>query len=155
MVVGALTRTALLHSMCDLKSVQMKVQHTLIRELTLYELELAHNAAEATKNICCVKGEGTVDNSTVTKSFKKFLHGYKYFDDQIRSGRPKTVDSDAVLQAIKVNPRSSPGRVSSELSISQFSVVHHLFDLSKSIRSYWILPHVTKISQNFWLTQLL
>ena len=37
----------------------------------LYKFELGHNDAEATKNICFVKGEDTVDQSTVTR-FKKF-----------------------------------------------------------------------------------
>ena len=29
------------------------------------EFELVHNAAKTTKNICCAKGEGAVDLSTV------------------------------------------------------------------------------------------
>ena len=33
----------------------------------LYESELSHNAAEATKNIYCIKGEYAVDHRTVTK----------------------------------------------------------------------------------------
>ena len=41
--------------------------------------------------------------------------------------------------------------VSDDLRISQLSIVHHLHDLSKNIQSCWIVPHVTKILQNFWL----
>ena len=43
----------------------------------LYEFELYHNAAKATKNICGVKGESTFDHSTVIKYFKKFCLGCK------------------------------------------------------------------------------
>ena len=45
-VVGALTRYAILHSAYDLKAAQKNVKRSLIWQLTLYELELAHNAAE-------------------------------------------------------------------------------------------------------------
>ena len=40
----------------------------------LYEFKLGHNTAKATKNICFMKGEGTVDQSKVIKWFKKFCH---------------------------------------------------------------------------------
>ena len=62
-VVGALTRCALLPSVCDLKSTQTIVQRSLIRELMIYKFELGYNPAEETKNIFCLKSEGTVDNS--------------------------------------------------------------------------------------------
>ena len=64
----------------------------------LYEFEMDHNAAEATKNICCGKGEGAVDHNAVTRWFKKLCL------DQVRSGKPKTVDSKAVFQVIETNP---------------------------------------------------
>ena len=41
---------------------------------------------ETILNICCVKGEGAVDHSTVTKWLKKFHTGCKKFDNQARSG---------------------------------------------------------------------
>ena len=63
--------------------------NSLIEELMLYESELGNNAAEATKTICCAKGEGAVDDSTVTRWLKKFCSGCKNLDDQTRSGRPK------------------------------------------------------------------
>ena len=53
--------------MCDLKTKQLNVQYSYIQELMLYEFELGYNTVEATKNICCVKGEGAADYSTVTR----------------------------------------------------------------------------------------
>ena len=55
MIVGVLIH-ALLHSICYMKATQMNVQCSRIWELTLYKLEMGHNALEATKNICCIKG---------------------------------------------------------------------------------------------------
>ena len=57
-----------------------------------------------------------------------------------------------MLQAINRNLLNSSWRISGELSISHFSVAHHLHNLSKSIHSCWIVPHIIEILQNFWLT---
>ena len=73
----------------------------------LYDFQLGHYAAEATKNICFIKGEVSVGHSTVTRLFKKFRTSRKKVDDQASSGRPKSVDSEVVLQAIEANPESS------------------------------------------------
>ena len=45
----------------------------------LYEFELDHKTAEATKNICCAKDEdaGAVDHNTLTRTFMKFYPGCK------------------------------------------------------------------------------
>ena len=59
----------------------------------LCKFELPHNGMEATKNIRCVK----VDHSTVTRWFKKFHSGRKNLSDQTRSGRPKIMNSEAML----------------------------------------------------------
>ena len=66
-VAGALTHCAWLHSMWDLKATQMIVQRSLICQLMFYEYELGYNTTEAIKNVCCVKTEGTVDRSTVSR----------------------------------------------------------------------------------------
>ena len=109
-------------------------------------------AVKTAKNFCCTKDEGAVDYST--RWFKKFYSGGKNLDDQTRSGRPKIVDSKAVLKAREANLVSSTWRVSGEFDISPSSVHHYLHDLGQSIQSCQIVPHVTKILQNFWLTQV-
>ena len=52
---------------------------------------------EATKNICYA-----VDHSTLSKLLNKYCPGGKNFDYQARTGRHKTVDSEAVLQVGQV-----------------------------------------------------
>ena len=83
----------------------------------LYKFELNYNTGESTKNICCSKGEGTVDHSRVTRWLKKFCLGYKNFGYQARSDRPKSVDSGAMLQTIEANLVCSTQRVSGKLKI--------------------------------------
>ena len=48
----------------------------------LDEFELGDKDVEVTKYICCMKGEGAVDHSKVTKWLKKFHSGCKNLDDQ-------------------------------------------------------------------------
>ena len=43
----------------------MNMQCSLIQEFMFYKFELSNNAAEAIKTICRIKGEDTIDHSTV------------------------------------------------------------------------------------------
>ena len=115
-IVSAQTCCALLHSVSDLKVAHMNAQCSLVWELMFYEFELGHNTVEAPRNICCAKGEGAVDQSTVSRWLKKFRSVCKNLNDRARSGRwPKTVDSEAVIKVIEANPVSSIWTVSCEL----------------------------------------
>ena len=151
-VVGSIVRfCALLHSVCYLKAVQMNVQCSLKQELMLYEFKLDHNALEATRKNC-VKSEDAVDHGTVTRWVKKFCSSRKNLNEQARSDRPKTIESDAVFHAIQANLVSSTRRVSGVFGISKSNMVHHPNNIGKNIRSCQIIPHVSKTLQNFWLS---
>ena len=84
---------------------------------------------EAAKNIYCAKSEGAVDPSKVIREFKKFRSGCKHLNDQSSSGRPKTVDSETVLQITEANLEGSTPRVSGEL-VSHSSVWLVTFTIS-------------------------
>ena len=77
-----------------------------------------------------------------TDSSEKICSDNKNLDNQTRSFRLKSMNSEAVLQAIEANPVSITWRVSGELDISQSSVVRHDHVLGKSIQSCWIAPHL-------------
>ena len=130
-VVGVLTHCAILNSVCDLKTAQMNMQRGIIRKLMAYEFKLSHSVMEATRNISYAKSESAIDHSTVTRWFVKFHSGCKNFDYQVRSGWPKTLDFEAVLQAIEVNLICSTQRV----SISQSRVVCHFHNFGKTFDS--------------------
>ena len=98
-VVGALTHSALLHSVCDLKAAQMNVQRGQIQEFILYEFKLDHNSAEANKTFIVQKVKTQFDHGILVSLFKKSLSVCKNFDNQARSNRTKTMDSTAVYQA--------------------------------------------------------
>ena len=67
MIISMLKHCTLLHFVCDLKAAQTNVQRNLNRKFMLYKFKLGDNTARATKNICCVKGDGVVDHSTVSR----------------------------------------------------------------------------------------
>ena len=112
-VVGALTRCQSLHSVYDLKTAQMNVQRHLI-----CEFKLGHDTAETVKNICCAKGERSVDYSTVIKWFKKFRSSCKCLNEHAMTDRPKSEASKAVLKTMEVNQTSNMMAVSGEVDIS-------------------------------------
>ena len=85
---------------------------------------------------CGVLSPGLVQNcsqhSCVVFALCKFsilTHNVNYIS------RPKTMDSEAVVQAIEANPEGSTLRESGKHSISESSVVYHLHDFGKCIRS--------------------
>ena len=121
----------------------------------LYEFKQGHNTAEAMKNICCAKGKGAINHSTVTRWFKKFCSNYKSFNNQVRTCRLKTINSEAVLHVIEANLMSNFWKISRKLNISLSSVVCHLHNLVKSFQSCWIMHHVHKILQNIWFILLI
>ena len=90
MIVVVLPQSVLLHFVCDLKATQMNMQHSLIQEHAL-QIQTGHNVMEATKNVCCVKGEATVDHSTVTRLFKKLHSDCKPLDHLVRLDKLKMV----------------------------------------------------------------
>ena len=104
-VVGALTRCALLQSVYYLKATQTNMQHHQIQELMFYKFVMSYKTAKVTKNICCTKSESTVDHNTVTKWLKKFCLGHKNLNNQVRSGRPKIIDF------IEANPANRTWRI--------------------------------------------
>ena len=102
MVVGVLIHWILLHFKRGLKAAQ--ISGNLYFTSSNWAIMLQEK--KKIKNICCAKGEGIVNSSTVTRWFEKFWLGCKNLDNQARSDRPKTVDSKAILQAIDANSES-------------------------------------------------
>ena len=74
MVVGKLTSSALLPSVCDFKSAPMNEQGNLIREIN--EFEMGQNAVEITKTMLCAKGKGALDHNVLNRGFEKFQSVY-------------------------------------------------------------------------------
>ena len=113
-----------------------KLHKSQDRDFMVYECEMDHSIAKGTKNICCANRKDE--------------------EDQTRLGRPNTVFFKVVLKTSEANLVSSTRRVSDELGILQFNVLHHFQDyLSKSTQIWYTVPYITKILQNFYLTPVI
>ena len=66
-----------------------------------------------TDNHAILENKGTVDHRKVNKRLKKFLLVYKNLDNQTRSGRPKSVDSEASESNMVSNSWSVSGDLTS------------------------------------------
>jgi transposase len=93
-----------------------------IRKLLKYEFELGHNAKETVTNINRAKGAGTVDYSTAKRWFSKFRSGNFETDDNKRSGRPREVDRDAVVNTVEDHPSMTTRMLADEFNCSHTEI---------------------------------
>ena len=84
----------------------------------LYESELCHNDAEATKKYLLSERWSRSWSEYNTQLVQEISLGCKNVDDQAKSVRPKIVDAGVVLPAIEPNPASSTRGISWEIHIS-------------------------------------
>ena len=112
-----------------------------IRVLLRHYWKQGFNATAATKKVCKVEGDNVVSNRTAQNWFKRFNEGDIDLGDNARSGRPTTVDSEAIREAVETNPSISTRRLSTELDIPQTSIVRHLHALGKVNRRCREVPH--------------
>ena len=82
----------------------MEKNQGIIRELLKFEFELGHSAQEAMDNINKAKGSGTVSRTTAYEWFSKFKSGNLETKDNPRSGRPREVDREGVVNAVEEHP---------------------------------------------------
>ena len=104
-------------------------------------------AAEAARKICEVEGEGTVEIRAPQVWFKRFRDDDVSLANNPRSGRPLSINSETVRQAVEANPCNSTCKLSAELRASQPTVVRHLQRIGKVSRSCQNVPHELTPSQ--------
>lgn len=112
-----------------------------IRVLLRHYWKQGINATKAAEKICQVEGENLVSDAVARFWYRKFKNGEVGLEDQPRSGRPNTVDTEALRNAVEANPSTSTRRLSDELDIPQTSVVRHLHALGKVNKCCREVPH--------------
>ena len=143
-VVSVLTGCASLYSMCvESRTDELEAEFNS----GAYALRCSNSVItprkqpKKKKKNCWTKGEGAVDHSTVIRWLTKFAG---------------VLRTSTIMQGqVGLNLASSTRRVSDEFGVSQSNEVWYLHGLNKSLQRCWIVPHITKILQNFWLTQVL
>ena len=103
-----------------------------IRKLLKYEFELGHNAKQVVTNINRAKGAETVAYTTAKKWFSKFRSGNLETDDKKRSGCPREVDRDAVVNTVEDHPSMTTRMLSDDFGCSHTEIEKILKDAGKS-----------------------
>lgn len=96
---------------------------------------------QALQNITESKGPGVVSRATVYEWYAKFRDGQENVEDQPRSGRPSTIDEDAVLQAIEAEPTLSTRMLAEDFRCSHMQIARILHKLGKQVRKGRWVPH--------------
>ena len=74
----------------------------LIQLIFLFQFKMGHKAAETTCNINNTFGQGSANECTVQRWFKKFCKGDESLEDEECSGWPLEVDSDQLRGSSKL-----------------------------------------------------
>lgn len=120
----------------------MKVDKTYtIRILLLHYWKKGFSARSAAVEICEVEGDKFVSKSAAIKWFQRFNSGNTDLNDESRSGRPSTVDSQAIMNSANANPCTSVRRLSDEVQIPKSSVHRKLLSHGKRNRRCKVVPH--------------
>jgi histone-lysine N-methyltransferase SETMAR len=128
------------------KNEQEEKSQVHIRHCLLYEYQLGHTAAQATRNLCQAMGAGVISDTTAQKWFARFLSGNYSLEDLPRSGRPSERNEDALRRLVEADPRLTTRCLASALSWSQTSVERHLHSIGKVSKLGSWVPH--SLTQN-------
>jgi histone-lysine N-methyltransferase SETMAR len=74
------------------------------RQIYFYEFKLGRTAAQTARNIIEVWGQGSVNDSTVQRWFKKFLDGEFDLGDKEGRGRHSEIDDDELKAIVEADP---------------------------------------------------
>ena len=119
----------------------MAASREQIRTLIRYEFQLGHSAAQATRNICSAEGEGTVDESTVRRWYRKLRLDKENIDDKPRSGRPSLMNNDDLKQLVEADPSQSSRILANQMGTSQSSAIRHLHEIGKVYKKGLVIPY--------------
>jgi transposase len=104
--------------------MQKLIEH--IGHFLLYEYQLGHSAAAATKNICGAIGPGSVGKTAASNWFNRFRIENYLLQDEARPGRPTTIDLDELRNLLVHDPTLTTTVVATTLGCNQSTVNYHL-----------------------------
>jgi histone-lysine N-methyltransferase SETMAR len=117
-----------------------------IRTLIKYEFDQGHTTTQAHQNINSAKGPGIVSYATVKRWFNNFKNEVNELAEKPRSGRPPTIDGDAVLAAVEADPTLSTRMLAEEFDCSFKQIANILHQRGKNVRKGRWVPH--ELTQN-------
>jgi transposase len=106
-----------------------------IRLLLQFQFKLRPymSASEAARNVCKAYGDGIVGESTARRWFKKFKDGGESLTDKERSGRPRKIDRQSVIEAIEDNPSMTTRMLADEFDCRHSTIEDILHEAGKHL----------------------
>ena len=125
----------------------MATQKNIVRNLLLYEYQLKHDAETALANINRAKGQQVMSRATAFRWFSKFRDENTDLNDQPRSGRPREIDHDAVIEAIEEDSTLTAQNLADDFNCGHSQISNILKAASKRWRKSRWIPHKLTESQ--------
>ena len=107
----------------------------------LYEFFKGSTTTEAYNNICQTEGPEVVSYSTIKFWYRKFSSGEEDLSDQLRSGKPITVDKEELKLAISTCSTSTTRQLAADLGSSRSTIARNLHELGFINKNGAEIPH--------------
>lgn len=104
-------------------------------------------ASEATKIIAEIEGPDEIKESTTRRWFAKFNSGDLSLERKEGSGRPSTIEDDALQTHVECDPSLSTRQLADRLHSSKSTIHRHLCSMGKKYRAPQIDPYELTESQ--------
>lgn len=112
-----------------------------IRGVLLHYWQKDLTAKAAAEEICRVEGERTIHRNTAAKWFARFNDGDYSLSDRSRSGRPRVVDDEALVEKLNDDNHASTRELSAMLGSSQSTINGRLTQLGYVSKRPRQTPH--------------
>lgn len=104
-----------------------------LRYIYYYEWKKGSSSAEATREINRVFQQEVTSYPTVHRWYNKFRSGDFSFEDEPRTGRPRTVDDNRLMAMLEENPETTTRQLAVALDCDHSTVADHLKALGYTI----------------------
>ncbi|CAG0890075.1 unnamed protein product [Darwinula stevensoni] len=94
------------------------IERATLRSIVYDEFLQGHSARAAADNICAAFEGNDVHYSTVSRWFERLESGDTTFGDRPRSGRPSTVDDEALRNALDAKPNATTRESATTLAVT-------------------------------------
>ena len=112
-----------------------------LRHCLLYEYQMGHSAAGASRNICSALGQGVVSQATAYRWFERFDQGDYSLEDEPHSGRDTELNLDKLIELVESDPRQTTRCLASALGCAHSTIELHLNQFGyRSKLGVWV-PH--------------